>query len=110
MLNFLRVVRRPAVGGGADPDGGPCDVIGSDVRVLAEVDVAAVVALFADHLDETKRDAQHKQTGVGNATISCILPLSVVTTFIVEKQYSCNILSEITHFLCALDYCKKSNK
>jgi hypothetical protein len=50
MLDLLRVVGSLAVGGGADPDGRSGRHVGDHVRVLAEVDVAAVVALLADHL------------------------------------------------------------
>ena len=53
VLDLFRVVRRPAFDGGTDPHR-PAAGVDDDVRVLAEVDVAAMIALLADHLKRHK--------------------------------------------------------
>ena len=50
MFDFFGVVRRSAIDGGADPDRRPGRLVDSNVRILAQVDVSAMVTLFANHL------------------------------------------------------------
>jgi hypothetical protein len=50
MFNFFGVVWRTAINGGADPDGRSGRLVDSNVSILAQIDVSAMVALLANHL------------------------------------------------------------
>ncbi len=51
MFDFFGVVRCTTIDGGADPHRRPGHLVDNNVRILAQVDVTAVVTLLANNLE-----------------------------------------------------------